>query len=701
MVTGNDDPSVNPIPDKGNSTVPFKFERELVVVAKAGMGLRSKGMGVESTSGSEITQITNFLSEEKISIHPLFGINEERMKMKLSSLEQETTMSIPDLSLYYRVEAPNERLDALAEKLRQMDVVETAYVKPAAEPAVSLLNQLQPKMESPPNHTPDFTNRQGYLDPSPGGIDARYAWTRPGGLGQNVRIIDIEGAWRFSHEDLIQNQGGVVGGTQSSDILWRNHGTAVIGEFGGDRNTTGVTGICPDANVSAISIFGGTGSAGAITAAADRLRPGDIILIELHRPGPRFNYQNRPDQLGFIAIEWWDDDFAAIRYASSRGVIVVEAAGNGAENLDDPLYNLRPSDFPASWSNPFNRNNRDSGAILVGAGAPPPGTHGQDHGPDRSRLDFSNFGSSIDAQGWGREVSTTGYGDLQGGPSEDEWYTDSFSGTSSASPIVVGALGCVQGILRQNGRPPLSPIQARGLLRITGSLQQDATGRPSTQRIGNRPNLNQMIAKITGSWIRCLYLDLLNREPEPAGLNFWIDRLNSGTSIQSISDSFLRSAEYCTIRAESLYRELLDRQSDPEGLKHWRDILGRGTSLQDVILSFCNSPEYKSKHPIPTQFVESLYGKLLGRQSEPSGLQHWVNKLNSGTTTADVIKGFLRSSEYARLRATEFYQKFLARQPDAGGLDLWAKRIQNGSSLQEIIRSFVTSPEYQNRSLVR
>ena len=91
------------------------------------------------------------------------------------------------------------------------------------------------------------------------------------------------------------------------------------------------------------------------------------------------------------------------------------------------------------------------GAIVVGAGAPPPGTHGRDHGPDRSRLDFSNWGALIDAQGWGREVTTCGYGDLQGGTNEDLWYTDTFSGTSSASPIVTGAIACVQGMAKAQG----------------------------------------------------------------------------------------------------------------------------------------------------------------------------------------------------------------------------------------------------------
>jgi hypothetical protein len=129
---------------------------------------------------------------------------------------------------------------------------------------------------------------------------------------------------------------------------------------------------------------------------------------------------------------------------------------------------------------------------VVGAGAPPPGTHGRNHGADRSRLDFSNFGALMDAQGWGREVTTTGYGDLQGGTNEDLWYTDTFSGTSSASPIIVGVAASVQGMARARGVPVLTPAQFRNCLRTTGSAQQDEPGRPATQRIGNRPNLRQL-----------------------------------------------------------------------------------------------------------------------------------------------------------------------------------------------------------------
>ncbi|UCG37523.1 MAG: S8 family serine peptidase, partial [Candidatus Bathyarchaeota archaeon] len=170
---------------------------------------------------------------------------------------------------------------------------------------------------------------------------------------------------------------------------------------------------------------------------------------------------------------------------------------NGRENLDDPIYDVNPAPpdgpFPSWWINPYKRKPLDSGAIVVGAGAPPPGTHGRNHGPDRSRLDFSNYGSLVDAQGWGREVTSCGYGDLQGGSDKDLLYTDTFSGTSSASPIVVGALGCVQGFCRAKSKTLWTPATARTMLRATGSPQQDAPTRPATQRIGNRPNLRQLI----------------------------------------------------------------------------------------------------------------------------------------------------------------------------------------------------------------
>jgi hypothetical protein len=459
---------------------------ELIVIADPAAALRIGAGGVSSRAGADTRALNRVASRATVVLRPLFG-PEERVRLQAERLLPTARGPVPDLSVYYHVEAPAAELDGLAEELAAAEGVQAAYVKPASEPAA--LNDMAPAPEDAPPTTPDYLGNQLYLEAAPGGVDARYAWTWPGGGGAGVSIIDCEWGWHFDHEDLTGNQGGIVIGTGGTD---RNHGTAVIGEISGDRNAFGITGICPDAVISGAAFSGPTAS--TIRSAADRLGAGDILLLEIHRAGPRNNFTARADQLGYIAIEWWPDDFDAIRYANSRGVVVVEAAGNGAEDLDDALYSTRPSGFPASWTNPFNRANRDSGAVVVGAGAPPPGTHGVSWGADRSRLDFSNYGALIDAQGWGREVTSTGYGDLQGGTDERVWYTNRFSGTSSASPIVVGVLAALQGTLRASGKPLMTPATARSWLRTTGSPQQDEPGRPATQRIGNRPDLRALIA---------------------------------------------------------------------------------------------------------------------------------------------------------------------------------------------------------------
>ncbi len=525
---------------KGQST-----GRELIVITSPGMELRASPEGLASAAGMNVDALAAVLTSEGASMQPLFGESEEQLRAEATALSAETGAEVPDLSVYYRVEAPEEKMDQLAERLRQIEGVEAAYVKPPAEPAsariqdvselvkkmppveVELvppprLNDMAAAAEEPPTVTPDFNSRQQYLDAAPIGVDARYAWTVPGGRGWDVRIIDIEWGWNYTHEDLVVNQGGVVAGTNSPD---RNHGTAVLGEFSGDANSYGITGISPDANVSSVSLVS-FGTSQAIRNAADRLRPGDIILLEVHRAGPRS--PSGSGQFGYIAIEWWPDDFAAIRYAVSKGIVVVEAGGNGGQNLDDPIYNTPAAGFPSTWRNPFNTANPSSGAVLVGAGCPPSPTHGRTFQPgwgdiyaDRGRCFFSNYGSHVDTQGWGWEVTSTGYGDLQGGTNANLWYTDQFSGTSSASPIVVGVLACLQGVLRAHGRIPLSPARAREVLRNTGSAQQDAPAftfipnmigsgypqnhpvRPRTQRIGNRPNLRQLIALVleNRNWI--------------------------------------------------------------------------------------------------------------------------------------------------------------------------------------------------------
>ena len=116
-------------------------------------------------------------------------------------------------------------------------------------------------------------------------------------------------------------------------------------------------------------------------------------------------------------------------------------------------------------------------------------------GNPRSRIWFSNYGRIVNVQAWGWHVTTTGYGDAQGG-SKNRWYTLRFSGTSSASPIVTGAVACVQGRAIAKRGKPLSPAAVRRLLIATGTPQVSSPGKPRSQHIGPQPNLVRALKRI-------------------------------------------------------------------------------------------------------------------------------------------------------------------------------------------------------------
>jgi len=392
--------------------------------------------------------------------------------------------------------------EKIARRLNRTAAVDVAYVAPRPVPAArpgkaptrkraptraKTGARVRPIAHALPPDAPsgsaagsrNFEPTQGYLHDAPSGIGAMSVWSAKGGKGEGVTICDIEGNWNLNHEDL---PAGIklIGGTVIDDLGWRNHGTAVLGEMVSVPNEFGTVGIShlATAKVHSAIVGGVFNAAAAIIGAANVLKPGDAILIELHAPGPNGNY---------VAMQFWPDIFAAIQVAVAKGITVVEAAGNGGEDFENAIY--KDSGLQ-----------RDSGAILVGAAAPPtnyfdafgfgsqfPGYSSL--GAPRSRLWFSNFGRQVNVQGWGWHVSTTGYGDLQGGASENTWYTARFSGTSSASPIVTGAVACLQGMAQAKNGSPLTPKQVRDILMNSGTPQQAGASSPLSQRIGPLPNL--------------------------------------------------------------------------------------------------------------------------------------------------------------------------------------------------------------------
>ena len=266
-----------------------------------------------------------------------------------------------DLNLFFRIHTkPGTDTLALLDALDDLDIVDVAA--PAAKPA------------------PSSRHRELRVAPglpiaaSAGGIDADYAQTLAGGKGRTWPswTSSTAGTGRTRTSARLSAAGSSLANGAACDPFAASagatdHGTAVLGELAGDPNAFGVTG-SPRARRSGPS----TRVAGTGRAVRRQHRQRDQHRRRQHLAGRR-----HPDRAAVIRPEpptrsptsamcrssgasgavW-----AAIRNATSRGRIVIEAAATATRTSTAPLTWTRSARTGSSY---------DSGAILVGAGNAP------------------------------------------------------------------------------------------------------------------------------------------------------------------------------------------------------------------------------------------------------------------------------------------------------------------------------------------
>ncbi len=316
--------------------------------------------------------------------------------------------------------------------------------------------------------TASFTGLQAYRTAE--GINLEAAWASHGARGRGVRVTDCEYSFNPQHEDLrnrVTEQPGLDSYYPSVNLP-DDHGTAVLGMLTAAENGYGMTGMVPEAEVRFYAEYAMVRGAlqtraAAITAALAASGPGDVVLLEMQAYGSgATDFDGR-----YVPAEYALDVWLAVKTGTDAGMHVVAAAGNGGsnggENLDSAAYK------------PY-RDRGDSGAIIVGAGT-----------RTRAKTDYSTYGSRVNLQGWGDwSVATLGYGDLQTYADDpNQKYSGNFSGTSSASPMVTAVVAAVESVTRLALGRPLSPVEMRQLLVLTGKAQTGDT----SKRIGPLPDV--------------------------------------------------------------------------------------------------------------------------------------------------------------------------------------------------------------------
>ena len=319
------------------------------------------------------------------TISPALAKSWERLDHHVQLAKARTPgYSPPNFKAYHGIRvAPGADAQRLITELRAWPAVEYAYI---ARPP------LLPAVNSGPNPCFPF---QAYLQQSPVGIDAFYAWTVPGGDGAGQVFGDCEGAYMVDHEDL---SGQNITIPASADPMLTSssrdypeavkHGTAVLGIIYGADNTVDGVGIVPNAQQGLF--FPNTLNdlsaclPVVIVEALNVLKAGNVLLIELQ------SYQGGPIE---TLSDLW---LQAIQLAVAQGVTIIVPAGNGGVDLDtwtDPSLGQPLSG--KNWLNPASPDYVDSGAIMVGAGTAMCRTRSRASRAEDNRINCYAWGDTV------------------------------------------------------------------------------------------------------------------------------------------------------------------------------------------------------------------------------------------------------------------------------------------------------------------
>ncbi len=202
-----------------------------------------------------------------------------------------------------------------------------------------------------------------------------------------------------------------------------------------------------------------------------------------------------------------------------------------------------------------------------------------------------------------------------------------------------------------------------------------------------------------------LYRDVLFREADTAGVQYWQGQIDSGKmSRAQVAASFMESAEFQNGIGgiTRLYFGAFDRLPDREGLAYWMQAQKDGMNLSKISASFVSSAEFQKTYGAldNTAFVDRVYQNVLHRSSDAAGKAYWLGQLGNGLSRGDMLAGFTESTEFkansqSKVSLTLDYIGLLGHAPDQATFDTLLS--QSGTDMVTLIGQFINSPEYLAR----
>jgi hypothetical protein len=179
-----------------------------------------------------------------------------------------------------------------------------------------------------------------------------------------------------------------------------------------------------------------------------------------------------------------------------------------------------------------------------------------------------------------------------------------------------------------------------GLLYWSGQLDRGVSPETVAQRLTHS-------SEYFGIVVEQAYENYLGRSADPAGLAYWTAQMGAGYTDEQLDAGFSSSPEFYqraggTDKAwvDALFQSLLGRQPDLAGLSYWFQVLNQGTSRDAVAHEFAASSEREG------DIVSKDYQQYLHRTAGDDEVAYWVQALGQGLTHEDVQGAILGSAEY-------------------------------------------------------
>jgi hypothetical protein len=211
--------------------------------------------------------------------------------------------------------------------------------------------------------------------------------------------------------------------------------------------------------------------------------------------------------------------------------------------------------------------------------------------------------------------------------------------------------------------------------------------------------VNPSVSDQDKAFVSQVYLDLLKRPVDAAGLAFWSDQLANGRPRAIISQALTHSDEYLATIIKPAYVKFLGRAVDAGGLAFWTGLMRAGLTDEQLEANFIASPEYYAHNGGTDKgWIDGTYVDLLGRQPDTSGENFWT--MQAGVIgRGGVALGFAKSAESEMRHVEADYMTYLLRPSDPAGLAFWTNQfILGGQTNEDLITGFLASDEYYKRS---